>query len=79
MSEELKACYGDLYVIKKEECVGRIQKRMGSALMQYKKNMKGKKLAVGKGVGGAGRLTQDMINRVQNYYGLAIRQNKGNL
>ena len=36
--------------------------------------MRGKKLSDGKGVGGAGRLTQDMIKRIQNYYGFAIRE-----
>eukprot|EP00794_Sanderia_malayensis_P013660 gene13659-15089_t len=77
--QELKACYGESYSVQKEECVGHIQKRMGSALLQYKKNMKGKKLSDGKGVGGAGRLTKDVIKQIQNYYGLAIRQNKGNL
>ena len=40
---------------------------------------KGQKLADGKGVGGAQRLTEGMIKRIQNYYGLSIRQNKGNL
>ncbi len=59
--------------------MGHIQKRMGSALLEYKKNKKGLKLSDGKGVGGAGRLTQDFIKRIQNYYGLAIRQNKGDL
>ena len=69
----------DSYPIEKEECVGHIQKRMGSALLEYKKNKKGLKLSDGKGIGGAGRLTQDVIERIQNYYGLAIRQNKGDL
>lgn len=41
--------------------------------------MKGKKLADEKTVGGAGRLTQEVIKRIQNYYGFAIRNNKGNL
>ena len=37
----------------------------------------GKKLADGKGLGGAGRLTVARIDKIQNLYGLAIRQNKG--
>ena len=41
--------------------------------------MKGTKLSDGKGVTGAGRLTNQMIKKLQNYYGFAIRQNKGNL
>lgn len=79
VSEAVKVAHGDSYQITKEECVGHIQKRMGTALDAYKKSMRGKKLNDGKGVGGAGRLTQDVIKRIQNYYGFAIRQNKGDL
>ena len=52
---------------------------MGTALLDFKKNMRGQKLFDGKGVVGTQRLTQDMIKRIQNYYGLAIRHNKDNL
>ena len=79
VAEELKNVYGDSYIIQKEECVGHVQKRIGYALLQYKKGMKGQQLEDGKGLGGAGRLTQDTIKKIQNYYGLAIRQNKGDL
>ena len=41
--------------------------------------MKGKKLSDGKGVGGKGRLTDKVIDKMQNYYGKAIRENKGDL
>ena len=41
--------------------------------------MKGKKLLDGKTVGGKGRLTDKVIDKMQNYYGKAIRGNKGNL
>ena len=35
---------------------------------------------VGKGIGGSkGRLTDKVINTIQNYYGMAIRQNIDNL
>lgn len=37
----------------------------------------GKKLADGKGLGGAGRLTTARIDTIQSFYGLCIRQNKG--
>ena len=70
---------GPDYEIKKEECVGHVQKRLGTALRKYKKDNKGKKLADGKTVGGKGRLTDKVINKMQNYYGKAIRGNKGNL
>ena len=47
--------YGDDYVVQKEECVGHVQKRLGTALRQYKNNKKGQKLSDGKGVSGRGR------------------------
>lgn len=56
-----------------------MQKRMGRALRKYKKDMKGRELADGKGVAGVGRLTDKVINRIQNYYGNATRENSGNL
>lgn len=84
VKEALHALYGDSYEITKEECVGHVQKRLGSALRKYKNNMKGKKLSDGKGVGGKGvggkgRLTDKVIDKMQNYYGKAIRESKGNL
>ena len=76
--EAMPAKYGDKYTVVKEECVGHVQKRMGTALRKYKKDMKGRKLSDGKGVGGKGRLTDKLIDRIQNYYGNAIRENSGN-
>ena len=32
-----------------------------------------------KGLGEKGKLTDNMIDKLQNYYGIAIRSNKGNL
>ena len=63
------------YPVNKEECVGHIQKRMGSGLREYKKRMRGQKLPGGKNVGGAGRLTDAVIDRIQSNYGEAIRNN----
>ena len=63
----------------KEECVGHVQKRLGTALRKYKSDMRGKKLPDGKTVGGKNRLTDKIIDRMQNYYGNAIRQNSGSL
>ena len=37
----------------------------------------GKKLEDGKGIGGRGRLTSNRIDTLQNFYGKAIRDNKG--
>ena len=79
VAEAMAGKYGVAYEVTKEECVGHVQKRMGAALMEYKKSRKGKKLADGKNVGGQGRLTDESIKKIQNYYGFAIRQNSGNL
>jgi hypothetical protein len=40
---------------------------------------RGQKLSDGKTTGGQGRLTNSLINSLQDYYGDAIRRNKGNL
>ncbi len=63
VAEAMKENYGDTYEVSKEECVGHVQKRMGAALLDYKKANKGKKLADGKNVGGQGRLTDEVIKR----------------
>ena len=76
-----EACFekfGELYGIKKEECVGHIQKRMGKGLRQYKLKNKSIKLSDGKGVGGSGCLTDLIIDKMQNNFGEAIRNNIGN-
>ena len=77
-----KACaekYGDLYNITKEECVGHIQKRIGSGLREYKRKKAGILLPDNKFVGRAGRLTDLLIDKIQNNYGEAIRKNVGDL
>ena len=76
---KLKHIYGDRYVIRKEECVGHIQKRMGSGLREYKRKKRGLKLADGLSVGGRGRLVDKLIDKIQNYYGEAIRNNANDL
>ena len=57
--------------VKKLECVGHVQKRVGCRLRNLKKREKG--------LGGKGKLTNNIIDRLQNYYGIAIRENKDNL
>ena len=74
----LERMFGEDYPVHKEDCFGHLQKRMGSAIRVYKNLKKGVKLADGKTVGGKGRLTDDVADRVQTYYGYAIRNNKGN-
>ena len=63
----------------KEECVGHVQKRLGTALRDYKAKIKNSKLADEKTVGRKGRLTKVSIDKMQNYYGLAIRGNPDDL
>ena len=41
--------------------------------------MKSEKLSAGRPVGGKGRLAKVAIDSIQNYYGLAIRRNQGNI
>ena len=65
--------YGESFCVVKEECLGHIQKRMGSGLREYKQKMRGQKLDDNKSVGGAGRLTDAFIDRMQNNYDEAIR------
>ncbi|XP_066583306.1 LOW QUALITY PROTEIN: uncharacterized protein [Prorops nasuta] len=64
------APYGETAIIKKE-CVGHVQKRMGSRLRDCKKR--------NKGLGGKGKLTGKMIDKLSVYYGLAIRRNCNSL
>ena len=66
-------------IVQKCDCIGHVQKRMGTALRNLKVTYRGKKLADGKTIGGQGRLTDSLINSLQNYYGDSIRRNKGNV
>jgi hypothetical protein len=56
-------------VIQKKECVGHVHKQLGMALVNWRRQ---------KGLGGEGKLTDNMIDKLQNYYGIAIRINSGN-
>ena len=77
VAEECKKKYGDQYIVNKEECVGHMQKRLGTALRKYKISMKGKKLTDGKTVGGKARLTDKVIDKMQNFFGQVVRNNSG--
>ena len=57
--------------MEKKECIGHVQKRVGTALRKLKRE--------NPGVGGKGKLTDSQIDKLQNYYGIAIRSNVGNL
>ena len=58
--------------IKKEDCIGRVQKRLGTALRSYKNKRRGAVLSNGKGTDGK----DPTIDRMQTAYGYAIRNNK---
>lgn len=73
-----EAVYGDVD-IEKLECVGHIQKRLGSRLRSLKKRLGKTPLADGKPIGGAGRLTDKRIDKLRAYFGKAIRQNTHNI
>ena len=65
--------------IVKAECIGHVQKRVGARLRAYKEKYKGVILVDGKPLTGAGRMTEKVMNTLQNYYGMIIRSNVGNL
>ncbi|GFU33616.1 uncharacterized protein TNCV_1797991 [Trichonephila clavipes] len=65
--------YGDTEV-EKLECVGHVQKRMGTRLRNILKMSKGIKLSNGENISGRGRLTLKEVDSIQHYYGLAIRK-----
>jgi len=67
--------YGDDCIPDKLECVGHVQKRLGTRMRKVVTDNKGKKLADGKPISGKGRLTKKAIDKMQNYFGMAIRQN----
>lgn len=58
----IKDIYGPNSV-RKLECIGHVQKRVGCRLRKLKKTVCG--------LGGKGKLTDVLIDRLQNYYGTA--------
>ena len=70
--QQIKELYKDDGIeVTKQECIGHVQKRVGTALRKLKKE--------NPGLGGKGKLTDSLIDKMQNYYGIAIRANVGNL
>ena len=57
--------------VEKKECIGHVQKRVGTALRKLKRE--------NPGLGGKGKLTDGTIDKLQNYCGITIRANVGNL
>lgn len=58
--------YGSDFQVEKKECVGHVEKRMGTRLRNLKKKEK---------LNGKGSLTGELIKKLTIYYGLAIRRN----
>ena len=65
--------------VEKHECIGHVQKRVGYRLRTYESDYKSILLSDHKKLSGAGRLTNKVMNTLQNYYGMVIRSNVGNL
>ncbi|GFV16865.1 uncharacterized protein TNCV_3363621 [Trichonephila clavipes] len=59
------------YTVNKLECIGHVWKRVGSHLRKLEKSVKG--------LGRKGKLTDNFIEKLQNYYGIAIHSNSKNL
>lgn len=57
--------------VEKKECIGHVQQRVATALHKLKHE--------NPGLGGRGKLTDGTIDKLQNYYGIAIHANVGNL
>ncbi|XP_032238287.2 uncharacterized protein LOC5512949 [Nematostella vectensis] len=66
-----KVYEADNIIVKKKKCIGHVQKRVGNSLRKLKRDIPG--------LGGKGKLTDALIDKLQNYYGIAIRSNVGNL
>lgn len=71
--------YGDEVNVVKLECVNHVKKRMGARLRDLKKHLGKTKLDDGKAIGGKNRLTNREIDKLQEYYGLAIKRGESNL
>jgi hypothetical protein len=71
--------YDPNIAVTKLECVSRVQERMRAALRILMKEKTRRKLHDSKPLGGKGRPTHSEIDKLQNYYGLAIRRNVNNL
>lgn len=73
--------YGEEFKINKKECIGHVQKRMGTRLRTLVKTStvdtktKDGKIVKRKSLGGKGKLTAKVIAKLTVYYGLAIRRN----
>ena len=60
---------------KQFECIGHVQKRLGKCLRELRKSQKNSPTPLS----GRGKLTDKVINSLQNFYGIVIRENQGQL
>ncbi|GFX58573.1 uncharacterized protein TNCV_417521 [Trichonephila clavipes] len=67
--------YRNDFEVKKLECIRHVQKQMGSRLRALRNSMKSQKLSDA----GRGRLTDNQISKLQQYYGLAIGRNRNSV
>ena len=72
--DTIKNTYNEI-TVEKGECIGHMQKRVGSGLRELtRKHTKScNPLSDGKGLGGKGRLTGQVIDSMQTWYGRVIR------
>ena len=73
--DRLAEAFGEKYIVVKEECVGNVQNRLGSGLREMKQKLKVIKLTDGNVIGEKQKLTDKAINKMQNYFGEAVRNN----
>jgi hypothetical protein len=71
--------YDPNIAVTKLECTRHVQKRIGARLRRLVKEKRGTQLCGSKSVRGKGRLTQSEIDKLHDYYGLAMRRNVSNL
>ena len=83
--EEVKNVYPEI-TVEKYECIGHYQKRVGNRLRKLRAKPKGlggknkkisEKDSTGKVVKMKSRLTDNIIDKLQNYVGIALRSNIG--
>ena len=63
--DKCRRIYVDSYIVTEEECIGHLQKRLGTALRKYQSVMRGTLMADGKTTEGEGRLTHKVIDKIQ--------------
>ena len=65
--------------VQKGECIGHVQKHVGKGMRDLKTKLGSTKLDDGKPLTGKGRLTEKVMDKLQNYYGIAVRKHVGNV